>query len=837
GSEQESEYSEEDQRDDDETIEWVDTNEEKEKKDDDDDKIIDLEQTGDEEIDDEFVHGEEHMTNAEVEESGNGDEENIDAAKTDAGNTEEVKDDAKKAELPPTSSSLSVSSGFGDQFLKLSSDTSLIGAIKDTTDAEINSLLDIKIQSEVSHIQSPSVLIIPVSVISKPFVLTPIPETPLVAPVTTLLTPSFVSTIPPVPHQSTTPIPTQPITTDAPTITIVVPESNTLTNVQLRVTKLEKDVFELKKMDHFAEALATLKSQVPIFVEHYLGSKIGNDLQKKPTIDLEQEYEKSASEIRKIKREQAEKQKIPKQDDDDDDDDDDDLSAGPNQCKKIKRRRTKESESFKKPSTTNETSKGKAPSKSSKTGKCAPIKEPVEEPIAEVVMDDAVNTTGEDVIHDDDQPQDTSKPKTYKTSNQDWFKQPPRPPTPNLEWNKRQVILDQPEQQWFNQMVSATKDPLTFNDLIATLIDFSKYVLNRLKIDNLTQDLLLGPAYNLLKGTCTSSIELEYNFQECFNALTDKLEWNNPERDRYPLQGRPGHLTVAADYFFNNDLEFLKTSDLEKTYTTSITKTKAAWYEIVGIEDMTLTLWSTIKHAYDKDAEKGIKHWGKKHNLWYRSQVNKFSKHNVYSTQKILGVKSVSVKKLHGYGHLEKIVVKRADRQLYKFKESDFMDLHLNDIEDMLLLAVQHKLFHLNDSDIVDFIVVLQKLNITTPQKTFPEIKFKELYTPSYKPPGVIYEDLNKQKRVMRADELYKFSNGTLKTIRDELHHRILDFHLGYNDEMSRRKWTATDKRSSELMVELIGKQMWERMIIWNLERLVGAWELEMDYKLITRTI
>ncbi|GKB14884.1 hypothetical protein Tco_0848807 [Tanacetum coccineum] len=169
--------------------------------------------------------------------------------------------------------------------------------------------------------------------------------------------------------------------------------------------------------------------------------------------------------------------------------------------------------------------------------------------------------------------------------------------------------------------------------------------------------------------------------------------------------------------------------------------------------------------------------------------MNKFFKHNVYSTQKILGVKSVSVKKLHGYGHLEEIVMKRADRQLYKFNEGDFMDLHLNDIEDMLLLSVQHKLFHLNDSDIIDFIVALRmftrsliikrrvedlqlgvesyqkKLNITAPQKTFPEIEFKELYTPSYKPPGVIYEDLNKQKRVMQADELYKFSDETLKTV------------------------------------------------------------------------
>ncbi|GKB54022.1 hypothetical protein Tco_0904775 [Tanacetum coccineum] len=276
-------------------------------------------------------------------------------------------------------------------------------------------------------------------------------------------------------------------------------------------------------------------------------------------------------------------------------------------------------------------------------------------------------------------------------------------------------------------------------------------------------------------------------------------------------------------------------------YTTSITKTKAARCEIVGIKYMVLTLWSTIKHAYYKDTAKGIKHWGERRKLWYRSQMNKFSKHNVYSTQKILGLKSVSVKKLHGYGHLKEVVVKRADRLLYKFKEGDFVDLHLNDIEDMLILAVQHKLFHLNESDIVDFIVALQsyqkKLNITAPQQTSLEIRFKELYTPSYKPPGVIYEDLTKQKRVMRDDELYKFLDGTLKKVQDELHHRILNFLLGYNDEISKRKWMAIDKKRSKLMVELIDKRMRESRIIRNLERLVGARELEMDYKLMTRTV
>ncbi|GKE57745.1 hypothetical protein Tco_1496930 [Tanacetum coccineum] len=43
-----------------------------------------------------------------------------------------------------------------------------------------------------------------------------------------------------------------------------------------------------------------------------------------------------------------------------------------------------------------------------------------------------------------------------------------------------------------------------------------------------------------------------------------------------PLQGPPGHLTIPVDFFFNNDLEYLKTGNKERKYTTSITKTKAA---------------------------------------------------------------------------------------------------------------------------------------------------------------------------------------------------------------------------------------------------------------------
>ncbi|GKE82843.1 hypothetical protein Tco_1552843, partial [Tanacetum coccineum] len=190
------------------------------------------------------THEDERMSDAEVVGSEKGDKEVSDAAKADAKKTSEVKDDAKKTELPPLSSSLSVSLDFGDQFLKTSSNTSFIGTVKDSTDAEINSLMDIKIQYELS-------------------VLTLIPETPTAINVTTSPPPS-ISTILPVhlQQQSTTPILTPPITTDAPTITTAVHESDALNVVQLRVVNLEKDVFELKKIDISVEAFAALKKYV-----------------------------------------------------------------------------------------------------------------------------------------------------------------------------------------------------------------------------------------------------------------------------------------------------------------------------------------------------------------------------------------------------------------------------------------------------------------------------------------------------------------------------------------------------------------------------------------------
>nr|GEY40582.1 hypothetical protein [Tanacetum cinerariifolium] len=159
---------------------------------------------------------------------GTGKEEITDTTKEEAEKTNEVKDNDKKAKLSPTRSSLFVSLGFGNQFLNLSFDKSTIRNLKDTVDAKINSLLDIKIHPEVSHIQSSSILIVPVLVIPELLILPSILET------STTASP-IISTITPILQQQSTPIPTPPITTKALTFTIAVPKTPTITTVAFDV--------------------------------------------------------------------------------------------------------------------------------------------------------------------------------------------------------------------------------------------------------------------------------------------------------------------------------------------------------------------------------------------------------------------------------------------------------------------------------------------------------------------------------------------------------------------------------------------------------------------------
>nr|GEW31632.1 hypothetical protein [Tanacetum cinerariifolium] len=166
----------------------------------------------------------------------------------------------------------------------------------------------------------------------------------------------------------------------------------------------------------------------------------------------------------------------------------------------------------------------------------------------------------------------------------------------------------------------------------------------------------------------TADIEMLQNQ----GAVTDRLDWNNPEGQEYPFDLR-------------NPLPLI---------------------EDRGIQDMVPLLYSPVKVAYDKYAVWGITRWGSKRQR-FMDTSNRVSKHDMFSTKRIIAVTHVKVIKWYDYGYLEEIVVPREDQKLYKFMEGDFPRLNLHDIVDMLLLLVQKKLSNLETDVIFDLNVVL----------------------------------------------------------------------------------------------------------------------------------
>ncbi|GJY93756.1 hypothetical protein Tco_0509538 [Tanacetum coccineum] len=96
-----------------------------------------------------------------------------------------------------------------------------------------------------------------------------------------------------------------------------------------------------------------------------------------------------------------------------------------------------------------------------------------------------------------------------------------------------------------------------------------------------------------------------------------------------------------VDHFFNNDLKYLQGGISTMTYTTSITKIKAAQYDLPSIEDMVRNIWSPVKFSYDKHALWGISHWRDQRKTFYGYAQGLESTHDVYSTKRILAVTRV----------------------------------------------------------------------------------------------------------------------------------------------------------------------------------------------------
>ncbi|GJS76262.1 hypothetical protein Tco_0726143 [Tanacetum coccineum] len=126
------------------------------------------------------------------------------------------------------------------------------------------------------------------------------------------------------------------------------------------------------------------------------------------------------------------------------------------------------------------------------------------------------------------------------------------------------------------------------------------------------------------------------------------------------------------------------------------------------------------------------------------------------------------------------------------------------------------------------------KLNLTQLNWDASDFLFKEDYIIIHKPRVIIYRDRNDQKKMMRENEVHKFSDGTLTRILEKLDHMVKDYVLfKFNPGMKHRIWYEDDKRRSQEFIEVIKRRLKIRRIFMSLESFVSERLRDVDYRLI----
>nr|GEY78851.1 hypothetical protein [Tanacetum cinerariifolium] len=251
-----------------------------------------------------------------------------------------------------------------------------------------------------------------------------------------------------------------------------------------------------------------------------------------------------------------------------------------------------------------------------------------------------------------------------------------------------------------------------------------------------------------------------------------------------------------------------------RKYTTLVTKTKATDYgHIKWIEDLVpRTMWIQEPIDYDKHALWGVSHWGRKRQQFYGFAVNRESARDVYSKRRIIAVTELKIVEWHRYKHFDWITVRRDDDKLYKFKEGDLKRLRIQDIEDMLLLLVQGKLTNLTVEECFAFNVSLRMFTRSIVIQR--RVKDLQLGVESYQ------KKLNLTKadtyRLMRIDELHKFSDGTLTDVRTVLDDHLKGIQMQY---LPQTIWRRSDKDRAAAMIQAIDKRLKTRRVMRSLER------------------
>nr|GEZ24242.1 hypothetical protein [Tanacetum cinerariifolium] len=327
----------------------------------------------------------------------------------------------------------------------------------------------------------------------------------------------------------------------------------------------------------------------------------------------------------------------------DDADKDEEPSAGSDRGSK-RRREGKETEPTSAPKEKATKTTGKSTQGYKSQQKSASESAPVEEPIQKTQdLEEPSHQEFETGAADD-------QPIAEACQHPEWFQQQKKPLTHDRAWNKTLPATHESIQTWISDLAKQADSRSSFNELMDTPVDFSVFLMNQLKVDTLTPELLAGPTYELMKGSCKSLVELEFFLEEVYK--------------------------------------------------------------------------------------------------FYGFVVNRESTRDVYSKHKIIAITELHIVEWHNYKHLDWITVRRDDDKLYKFKEG--------------VESYQ------------------KKLNLTKPDTYRSDLKRKEAYTAYCNPRGLIYQNKEKQNRLMRIDELHKYSDGTLNDVRTALDDRLKGIRMKY---------------------------------------------------------
>ncbi|GJR14041.1 hypothetical protein Tco_0796693 [Tanacetum coccineum] len=121
------------------------------------------------------------------------------------------------------------------------------------------------------------------------------------------------------------------------------------------------------------------------------------------------------------------------------------------------------------------------------------------------------------------------------------FQKPAKIPTPDCDWNKTLPVVHGPVQPWLSNLAREEGPRESFDELMDTPLDFSAFMMNRLKIDTLTPELLVGPTFEMMKGgvssrtyatSVTKTKAIDYGHIKWIEDLVPNTIWSEVESAR-----------------------------------------------------------------------------------------------------------------------------------------------------------------------------------------------------------------------------------------------------------------------------------------------------------------